>query len=138
MGFDVQNVWRVLYINSNYKLCFSYFQKLLVFVWIIDKELENVVFFCFWKWIFVVVYRYLCNGVVIVCCSQLEISWWGWCNVDDEYLVMFIVKVCVLDLGIRVIGGFFSIGNNDISEVCDVDFDFFLIVCFGGESIVVF
>lgn len=57
MGFDLQNVWRVSDINNNYKLCSSYPQKLLVPVWITDKELENVASFRSWKRIPVVVYR---------------------------------------------------------------------------------
>ncbi|KTG43705.1 hypothetical protein cypCar_00030895 [Cyprinus carpio] len=57
MGFDMQNAWRVSDINNNYKLCSSYPQKLLVPVWITDKELESVASFRSWKRIPVVVYR---------------------------------------------------------------------------------
>uniref|UniRef100_A0A8D0GAC6 Myotubularin phosphatase domain-containing protein n=1 Tax=Sphenodon punctatus TaxID=8508 RepID=A0A8D0GAC6_SPHPU len=99
MGFDLQNIWRVSDINSNYKLCASYPQKLLVPVWITDKELENVASFRSWKRIPVVVYRHLRNGAVIARCSQPEISWWGWRNADDEYLVTSIAKACALNPG---------------------------------------
>lgn len=44
-------------IRSLLRLCPSYPQKLLVPVWITDKELENVASFRSWKRIPVVVYR---------------------------------------------------------------------------------
>ncbi|XP_060059808.1 myotubularin-related protein 4 isoform X2 [Erinaceus europaeus] len=125
MGFDLQNVWRVSHINSNYKLCPSYPQKLLVPVWITDKELENVASFRSWKRIPVVVYRHLRNGAAIARCSQPEISWWGWRNADDEYLVTSIAKACALDPGTRVTGGSLSTGNSDASEACDPDFEYY-------------
>ncbi|XP_036379152.1 myotubularin-related protein 4 isoform X2 [Megalops cyprinoides] len=101
MGYDMQNAWRVSDINSNYKLCSSYPQKLLVPVWITDKELESVASFRSWKRIPVVVYRHQRNGAVIARCSQPEISWWGWRNKEDEYLVTSIAKACLLDPGTR-------------------------------------
>ncbi|KAK2828795.1 hypothetical protein Q5P01_019829 [Channa striata] len=99
MGFDTQNIWRVSDINCNYKLCSSYPQKLLVPIWITDKELESVASFRSWKRIPVVVYRHQKNGAVIARCSQPEISWWGWRNTDDEYLVTSIAKACQMDGG---------------------------------------
>uniref|UniRef100_A0A8C8UME0 phosphatidylinositol-3,5-bisphosphate 3-phosphatase n=1 Tax=Peromyscus maniculatus bairdii TaxID=230844 RepID=A0A8C8UME0_PERMB len=134
MGFDLQNVWRVSHINSNYKLCPSYPQKLLVPVWITDKELENVASFRSWKRIPVVVYRHLRNGAAIARCSQPEISWWGWRNADDEYLVTSIAKACALDPGTRASGASLSTGTNDASEACDTDFDSSLTACSGVES----
>ncbi|XP_052412444.1 myotubularin-related protein 4 isoform X3 [Carassius gibelio] len=101
MGFDMQNAWRVSEINNNYKLCSSYPQKLLVPVWITDKELESVASFRSWKRIPVVVYRHQRNGAVIARCSQPEISWWGWRNTEDEYLVTSIAKASHLDAGPR-------------------------------------
>ncbi|XP_026226769.1 myotubularin-related protein 4 isoform X2 [Anabas testudineus] len=101
MGFDTQNTWRVSDINCNYKLCSSYPQKLLVPIWITDKELESVASFRSWKRIPVVVYRHQKNGAVIARCSQPEISWWGWRNTDDEYLVMSIAKACQMDGGAK-------------------------------------
>uniref|UniRef100_A0A8C2A6B8 phosphatidylinositol-3,5-bisphosphate 3-phosphatase n=1 Tax=Cyprinus carpio TaxID=7962 RepID=A0A8C2A6B8_CYPCA len=101
MGFDMQNAWRVSDINNNYKLCSSYPQKLLVPVWITDKELESVASFRSWKRIPVVVYRHQRNGAVIARCSQPEISWWGWRNTEDEYLVTSIAKASQLDAGPR-------------------------------------
>ncbi|KAG9339761.1 hypothetical protein JZ751_022427, partial [Albula glossodonta] len=98
---DQHNAWRVSDINSNYKLCSSYPQKLLVPVWITDKELESVASFRSWKRIPVVVYRHQRNGAVIARCSQPEISWWGWRNKEDEYLVTSIAKACLLDPGTR-------------------------------------
>ncbi|KAM5307808.1 phosphatidylinositol-3,5-bisphosphate 3-phosphatase MTMR4 isoform 1-T1 [Glossophaga mutica] len=134
MGFDLQNVWRVSHINNNYKLCPSYPQKLLVPVWITDKELENVASFRSWKRIPVVVYRHLRNGAAIARCSQPEISWWGWRNADDEYLVTSIAKACALDPGTRASGGSLGTGNSDASEACDTDFDASLTACSGVES----
>ncbi|XP_041520350.1 myotubularin-related protein 4 isoform X3 [Microtus oregoni] len=134
MGFDLQNVWRVSDINNNYKLCPSYPQKLLVPVWITDKELENVASFRSWKRIPVVVYRHLRNGAAIARCSQPEISWWGWRNADDEYLVTSIAKACALDPGTRASGASLSTGTNDASEACDTDFDSSLTACSGVES----
>ncbi|XP_039634424.1 myotubularin-related protein 4 isoform X2 [Perca fluviatilis] len=101
MGFDTQNVWRVSDINCNFKLCSSYPQKLLVPIWITDKELESVASFRSWKRIPVVVYRHQKNGAVISRCSQPEISWWGWRNTDDEYLVSSIAKACQMDAGAK-------------------------------------
>ncbi|KAJ8412390.1 hypothetical protein AAFF_G00127260 [Aldrovandia affinis] len=78
MGYDMQNAWRVSDINSNYKLCSSYPQKLLVPVWITDKELESVASFRSWKRIPVVVYRHQRNGAVIARCSQPKGPRGGW------------------------------------------------------------
>ncbi|KFV67383.1 Myotubularin-related protein 4, partial [Dryobates pubescens] len=77
MGFDLQNVWRVSDINNNYKLCSSYPQKLLVPVWITDKELENVASFRSWKRIPVVVYRcrHLSSSVTPGVFGRLESFW---------------------------------------------------------------
>ncbi|XP_060912192.1 myotubularin-related protein 4 isoform X2 [Labrus mixtus] len=105
LGFDTQNIWRVSDINCNFKLCASYPQKLLVPIWITDKELESVASFRSWKRIPVVVYRHQKNGVVIARCSQPEISWWGWRNTDDEYLVTSIAKACQMDTGSKVTCG---------------------------------
>uniref|UniRef100_A0A9L0R658 phosphatidylinositol-3,5-bisphosphate 3-phosphatase n=1 Tax=Equus caballus TaxID=9796 RepID=A0A9L0R658_HORSE len=116
------------------RLCPSYPQKLLVPVWITDKELENVASFRSWKRIPVVVYRHLRNGAAIARCSQPEISWWGWRNADDEYLVTSIAKACALDPGTRATGGSLSTGNSDASEACDTDFDSSLTACSGVES----
>ncbi|XP_048412794.1 myotubularin-related protein 4 isoform X3 [Stegostoma tigrinum] len=118
MRFDLQNVWRVSEVNSNYKLCASYPQKLLVPVWITDKELESVGTFRSWKRIPVVVYRHLRNGAVISRCSQPEISWWGWRNADDEYLVTSIAKACILDRG-KLSGK----NRNEGTCLSDTDFD---------------
>uniref|UniRef100_A0AAZ3R5H0 phosphatidylinositol-3,5-bisphosphate 3-phosphatase n=1 Tax=Oncorhynchus tshawytscha TaxID=74940 RepID=A0AAZ3R5H0_ONCTS len=102
MGFDMQNAWRVSDINLKYKLCSSYPQQLLVPVWITDKELESVGSFRSSNRIPVVVYRHQRNGAVIARCSQPEISWWGWRNTEDEYLVTSIAKACLMDPGTRI------------------------------------
>uniref|UniRef100_A0A3Q3VVL3 phosphatidylinositol-3,5-bisphosphate 3-phosphatase n=1 Tax=Mola mola TaxID=94237 RepID=A0A3Q3VVL3_MOLML len=120
MGFDTQNAWRLSDINCNYKLCSSYPQKLLVPIWITDKELESVASFRSWKRIPVVVYRYQKNGAVIARCSQPEISWWGWRNKDDEYLVTSIAKAC--QMGTK--GACRQRG--EAPDSCDSDFDSFL------------
>uniref|UniRef100_A0A673K265 phosphatidylinositol-3,5-bisphosphate 3-phosphatase n=1 Tax=Sinocyclocheilus rhinocerous TaxID=307959 RepID=A0A673K265_9TELE len=124
MGFDMQNAWRVSDINSNYKLCSSYPQKLLVPVWITDKELESVASFRSWKRIPVVVYRHQRNGAVITRCSQPEISWWGWRNTEDEYLVTSIAKACQLDAGPRACRT-----RGDGPDSSDSDFDSSLTGC---------
>lgn len=124
MGFDMQNAWRVSDINSNYKLCSSYPQKLLVPVWITDKELESVASFRSWKRIPVVVYRHQRNGAVIARCSQPEISWWGWRNTEDEYLVTSIAKACQLDAGPQICRT-----RGDGPDSCDSDFDSSLTGC---------
>lgn len=66
--------------------------------------------------------RHLRNGAAIARCSQPEISWWGWRNADDEYLVTSIAKACALDPGTRATGSSLSTGNSDASEACDTDF----------------
>lgn len=124
MGFDMQNAWRVSDINNNYKLCSSYPQKLLVPVWITDKELESVGSFRSWKRIPVVVYRHQRNGAVIARCSQPEISWWGWRNTEDEYLVTSIAKACQLDAGLRACKA-----RGDGHDSSDSDFDSSLTGC---------
>lgn len=78
--------------------------------------------------------RHLRNGAAIARCSQPEISWWGWRNADDEYLVTSIAKACALDPGTRASGGSLSTGTNDASEACDTDFDSSLTACSGVES----
>ncbi|XP_059404881.1 myotubularin-related protein 4-like isoform X3 [Carassius carassius] len=124
MGFDMQNAWRVSDINNNYKLCSSYPQKLLVPVWITDKELESVASFRSWKRIPVVVYRHQRNGAVIARCSQPEISWWGWRNTEDEYLVTSIAKASQLDAGLRACRN-----RGDGPDSYDSDFDSSLTGC---------
>ncbi|XP_074528029.1 phosphatidylinositol-3,5-bisphosphate 3-phosphatase MTMR4 isoform X2 [Halichoeres trimaculatus] len=124
MGFDTQNVWRVSDINCNYKLCSSYPQKLLVPIWITDKELESVASFRSWKRIPVVVYRHQKNGAVIARCSQPEISWWGWRNTDDEYLVTSIAKACQMVTGAKVTCGAPGCRQRgEAPDSCDSDFD---------------
>ncbi|XP_041863879.1 myotubularin-related protein 4 isoform X2 [Melanotaenia boesemani] len=120
MGFDTQNVWRVSDINCNYKLCSSYPQKLLVPIWITDKELESVASFRSWKRIPVVVYRHQKNGAVIARCSQPEISWWGWRNTDDEYLVTSIAKACQMHTGAK---GTPASRRGEAPDSSDSDFD---------------
>uniref|UniRef100_A0A8C0IPD2 Myotubularin related protein 4 n=1 Tax=Chelonoidis abingdonii TaxID=106734 RepID=A0A8C0IPD2_CHEAB len=134
MDFDLQNVWRVSDINSNYKLCTSYPQKLLVPVWITDKELENVASFRSWKRIPVVVYRHQPNGAAIARCSQPEISWWGWRNADDEYLVTSIAKACALNPGTKTASGTLHNGPSEGTEASDTDFDSSLTACSGVEN----
>ncbi|XP_051540794.1 myotubularin-related protein 4-like isoform X2 [Myxocyprinus asiaticus] len=129
MGFDMQNAWRVSDINSNYKLCSSYPQKLLVPVWITDKELESVASFRSWKRIPVVVYRHQRNGAVIARCSQPEISWWGWRNTEDEYLVTSIAKACQLDPGPRTCRT-----RGEGPDSSDSDFDSSLTACPGSDG----
>ncbi len=41
--------------------------------------------------------RHQSSGAVIGRCGQPEVSWWGWRNADDEYLVQAIAKACVTD-----------------------------------------
>ncbi|KAM8897639.1 phosphatidylinositol-3,5-bisphosphate 3-phosphatase MTMR4 isoform 2-T2 [Spinachia spinachia] len=124
MGFDTQNVWRVSDLNSNFKLCSSYPQKLLVPIWITDKELESVASFRSWKRIPVVVYRHQKNGAVISRCSQPEISWWGWRNTDDEYLVTSIAKACQMDTrGRGTCGALACRQRGEAPDSSDSDFD---------------
>ncbi|KAL2095066.1 hypothetical protein ACEWY4_009785 [Coilia grayii] len=134
MGYDMQNAWRISDINSNYKLCSSYPQKLLVPVWITDKELESVASFRSWKRIPVVVYRHQRNGAVIARCSQPEISWWGWRNTDDEYLVTSIAKACMLDRGARGPGALAGKARGDGPDSSDSDFDSSLTGCPGPDA----
>ncbi|XP_077336790.1 phosphatidylinositol-3,5-bisphosphate 3-phosphatase MTMR4 isoform X2 [Lithobates pipiens] len=135
MGFDMQNAWRVSEINNNYKLCPSYPQKLLVPVWITDKELENVASFRSWKRIPVVVYRHSRTGAVIARCSQPEISWWGWRNADDEHLVTSIAKACALNPGGRTAAASMNNkGTGEGTETADTDFDSSLTACPGMEG----
>ncbi|XP_023688824.1 phosphatidylinositol-3,5-bisphosphate 3-phosphatase MTMR4 isoform X4 [Paramormyrops kingsleyae] len=134
MGYDMQNAWRVSDINANYKLCSSYPQKLLVPVWITDKELDSVASFRSWKRIPVVVYRHQRNGAVIARCSQPEISWWGWRNTEDEYLVTSIAKACHLNPSSRTAGGPPSRPRTESGDTCDSDFDSSLTACPGPDA----
>lgn len=63
-----------------------------------------------------VIYRHQKNGAVIARCSQPEISWWGWRNTDDEYLVTSIAKAC--QMGTK--GAWRQRG--EAPESCDSDF----------------
>ncbi|NWW42293.1 MTMR4 protein, partial [Pedionomus torquatus] len=78
--------------------------------------------------------RHVRNGAVIARCSQPEISWWGWRNADDEYLVTSIAKACALNPGVKVPGGIPHNGSSDGSEACDADFDSSLTACSGVEN----
>ncbi|XP_029104914.1 myotubularin-related protein 4 isoform X4 [Scleropages formosus] len=134
MGCDLQNAWRLSDINANYKLCSSYPQKLLVPGWITDKELESVASFRSWKRIPVVVYRHQRNGMVIARGSQPEISWWGWRNTEDEYLVTSIAKACALNPGSRAAGGSTSRPRSEGGDNSDGDFDSSLTACPGPDA----
>ncbi|XP_062844498.1 myotubularin-related protein 3 isoform X2 [Trichomycterus rosablanca] len=97
MGFDTHSAWRISEINTNYRLCMSYPEKLVVPSWITDKELEKVAEFRSWKRIPAVVYRHQSTGAIIGRCGQPEVSWWGWRSADDEHLVQSIAKACAVD-----------------------------------------
>lgn len=111
-------------LNSPFRLCASYPEKILVPSWVTDTELENVAAFRSWKRIPAVVYRcvlfvwnptvqltsapvflygisfnprHQSTGAVIGRCGQPEVSWWGWRNADDENLVQSISKACGMD-----------------------------------------
>uniref|UniRef100_A0A8C2G6J3 phosphatidylinositol-3,5-bisphosphate 3-phosphatase n=1 Tax=Cyprinus carpio TaxID=7962 RepID=A0A8C2G6J3_CYPCA len=97
MGFDTHSAWRVSNINSNYRLCASYPEQIIVPAAVTDQELESVAAFRSWKRIPAVVYRHQSSGAVIGRCGQPEVSWWGWRNADDEHLVQAIAKACITD-----------------------------------------
>ncbi|XP_067295881.1 myotubularin-related protein 3 isoform X2 [Pseudorasbora parva] len=97
MGFDTHSAWRISNINSNYRVCASYPEQVIVPAVITDQELESVAAFRSWKRIPAVVYRHQSSGAVIGRCGQPEVSWWGWRNADDEHLVQAIAKACVTD-----------------------------------------
>uniref|UniRef100_A0A673L7W5 Myotubularin phosphatase domain-containing protein n=1 Tax=Sinocyclocheilus rhinocerous TaxID=307959 RepID=A0A673L7W5_9TELE len=97
MGFDSHSAWRISNINSNYRLCASYPEQIMVPAAVSDQELENVAAFRSWKRIPAVVYRHQSSGAVIGRCGQPEVSWWGWRNADDEHLIQAIAKACVTD-----------------------------------------
>uniref|UniRef100_A0A8C7JEX5 phosphatidylinositol-3,5-bisphosphate 3-phosphatase n=1 Tax=Oncorhynchus kisutch TaxID=8019 RepID=A0A8C7JEX5_ONCKI len=136
MGFDMQNAWRVSDINLKYKLCSSYPQQLLVPVWITDKELESVGSFRSSNRIPVVVYRHQRNGAVIARCSQPEISWWGWRNTEDEYLVTSIAKACLMDPGTRFTCEALACSQprGEGPDSSDSDFDSSLTGCPGPDA----
>ncbi|XP_051540859.1 myotubularin-related protein 3 isoform X2 [Myxocyprinus asiaticus] len=97
MNFDIHSAWRISNINSNYRLCASYPEKIVVPAAITDQELEKVAAFRSWKRIPSVVYRHQSSGAVIGRCGQPEVSWWGWRNADDEHLIQAIAKACITD-----------------------------------------
>ncbi|XP_067262124.1 myotubularin-related protein 3 isoform X1 [Chanodichthys erythropterus] len=97
MGFDTHSAWRISNINSNYRVCDSYPEQIIVPAVITDQELESVAAFRSWKRIPAVVYRHQSSGAVIGRCGQPEVSWWGWRNAEDEHLVQAIAKACVTD-----------------------------------------
>ncbi|XP_043094173.1 LOW QUALITY PROTEIN: myotubularin-related protein 3 [Puntigrus tetrazona] len=97
MGFDTHSAWRISTINSNYRLCASYPEQIIVPAAVSDQELESVAAFRSWKRLPAVVYRHQSSGAVIGRCGQPEVSWWGWRNADDEHLVQAIAKACAED-----------------------------------------
>ncbi|XP_026099136.1 myotubularin-related protein 3 isoform X2 [Carassius auratus] len=97
MGFHTHTAWRISNINSNYRLCSSYPEQIMVPASITDLQLEKVSAFRSWKRIPAVVYRHRSSGAVIGRCGQPEVSWWGWRNADDELLIQAIAKACVTD-----------------------------------------
>lgn len=57
---------------------------------------------------------------MIARCSQPEISWWGWRNTDDEYLVTSIAKACHMDTGAK--GTATVRQRGEAPDSCDSDF----------------
>lgn len=65
--------------------------------------------------------RHQKNGAVIARCSQPEISWWGWRNTDDEYLVTSIAKAC--QMGTKgACGATACRQRGEAPDSCDSDF----------------
>lgn len=72
--------------------------------------------------------RHQKNGAVIARCSQPEISWWGWRNTDDEYLVTSIAKAC--QMGTKgACGAPACRQRGEAPDSCDSDFGKAVVWC---------
>ncbi|CDQ75289.1 unnamed protein product [Oncorhynchus mykiss] len=148
MGFDMQNAWRVSDINLNYKYDThkhtytrpphrrSYPERLTVNVFILKDRFCSIDSFLGRKGCSILSVLHQRNGAVIARCSQPEISWWGWRNTEDEYLVTSIAKACLMDPGARVTCGAAACSRprGEGPDSSDGDFDSSLTGCSGPDA----
>ncbi|XP_050407864.2 myotubularin-related protein 3 [Patella vulgata] len=101
MKFDTSNnkVWRMSYINEDFKICPSYPNIHIVPTSVSDDDLHSVASFRSMRRFPSVVWRSQKNGAVIVRCSQPELGWLGWRNTEDENLLSAIPLACSQDPG---------------------------------------
>ncbi|XP_030379367.1 myotubularin-related protein 3 isoform X2 [Scaptodrosophila lebanonensis] len=99
LGFDLKGSWRISTANSDFKLCPSYPQKLLVPCCITDDMLHNIANFRGSRRLPAVVWRHQKSGAVLARCSQPEVGWLGWRNSKDERLLKALAEACAFDRG---------------------------------------
>lgn len=99
LQFDLSGTWRISSVNSDFKLCPSYPQLLLVPCCISDETLQNVANFRSSRRLPTVVWRHKQSGAVIARSSQPEVGWLGWRNSKDEQLLKALADACAFDRG---------------------------------------
>ncbi|KAL7745759.1 hypothetical protein ACLKA6_009959 [Drosophila palustris] len=99
LGFDLKGSWRISNANSDFKLCPSYPQKLLVPCCITDEMLHNIANFRGSRRLPAVVWRHQKSGAILARCSQPEVGWLGWRNYKDEQLLKALADACAFDRG---------------------------------------
>ncbi|XP_060662532.1 myotubularin-related protein 4 isoform X1 [Drosophila nasuta] len=99
LGFDLKSSWRISTANTDFKLCPSYPQKLLVPCCITDEMLHNIANFRGSRRLPAVVWRHQKSGAILARCSQPEVGWLGWRNYKDEQLLKALADACAFDRG---------------------------------------
>ncbi|KRF77763.1 phosphatidylinositol-3,5-bisphosphate 3-phosphatase MTMR3 isoform X2 [Drosophila virilis] len=99
LGFDLKGSWRISTANTDFKLCPSYPQKLLVPCCITDEMLHNIANFRGSRRLPAVVWRHQKSGAILARCSQPEVGWLGWRNYKDEQLLKALADACAFDRG---------------------------------------
>lgn len=99
LGFDLKGSWRISTANTDFKLCPSYPQKLLVPCCITDEMLHNIATFRGSRRLPAVVWRHQKSGAILARCSQPEVGWLGWRNYKDEQLLKALADACAFDRG---------------------------------------
>jgi len=117
LQFDLERVWRVTSVNTNFRLCANYPEKLLVPQGITDKQLEEIAKFRSQRRIPSILWRHPKTGAVLARCSQPEVGWLGWRSEQDEKFMAAMAAACASDSTGVALSEDGSVGGDDTASV---------------------